>query len=82
MTDVPSHIVERIKSAHDRLDLHEKRLGTLERNEAGMAQWRTNTTEKLDNIQSGIQWIFRLIVGGLVTAGIAFIIAGGLNGAQ
>ncbi len=47
-----------------------------------MSEWRANTTDKLDNIQSGIQWISRLIIGGIIAAAISFIIAGGLNGAQ
>ncbi len=80
MTDVPSHISDRMNRADSRIDGHEKRLTQLERNEAGMAQWRVSTSESLKSIQSGIQWIFRLIVGGLITAAIAFVITGGLNG--
>jgi hypothetical protein len=82
MTDVPSHIAESLKLAHSRIDRHEGRLQTLERNEAGMTEWRANTTEKLDSIRSGIRWIATLIIAGLLGAVINFIIAGGLNGAQ
>ncbi|SLN38274.1 hemolysin XhlA [Aquimixticola soesokkakensis] len=80
MTDVPAHVSERLNRSDQRLDGHEKRLTQLEKNEAGMVQWRMGTTKSLESIQSGIQWIFRLIIGGLITAAIAFVIAGGLNG--
>lgn len=79
---IPPHLAESLNRAHQRIDGHETRIRDLELSEAGMVQWRSNTTEKLDSIQSGIQWIFRLIIGGLITAAIAFVIAGGLNGAQ
>ena len=80
MTEVPNHVAESLNRAHSRLDKHEGRIQQLELNEAGMAQWRSNTTEKLDGIQSGITWVLRLVMGGLIMAAITFIIAGGLNG--
>jgi len=82
VTDTPTHFADSLRHAHARIDQLDGRVNRLEINEAGMAQWRENTTEKLDSIQQGIQWIFRLIIGGLITAAIAFVIAGGLNGAQ
>lgn len=77
---IPPHLAESINRAHQRIDGHDSRIRDLELSEAGMVQWRLTTTEKLDSIQSGIQWLFRLIIGGLITAAIAFVIAGGLNG--
>lgn len=80
MTDVPNHVSESLNRAHSRLDKHEGRIHQLELNEAGMAEWRLTATAKLDGIQSGITWVLRLVLGGLITGILTFIIAGGLNG--
>ncbi|QOL80422.1 hemolysin XhlA family protein [Pseudooceanicola spongiae] len=82
MVELSEHQSREISKAHSRLDRQELRIQVLEVKEAGMSEWRANTTDKLDNIQSGIQWISRLIIGGIIAAAISFIIAGGLNGAQ
>ncbi|MGD9863045.1 MAG: hemolysin XhlA family protein [Pseudodonghicola sp.] len=82
MTDIPQYLSESLDRAHARLEEHGARIHKLELNEAGMSEWRANTTDKLDGIQSGITWVLRIIVGGLVAAAISFIVAGGMNGAQ
>jgi len=82
MIDVPQHFVDSLERAHARIDGHDKRIHQLELNEAGMAEWRANTTDKLDGIQSGITWVLRIILGGFIVAAISFIVAGGMNGAQ
>lgn len=80
MSEVPNHVAESLNRAHGRLDAHDGRIRKLELNEAGMAQQISHANEKLNGIQNSITWVLRLIVGGLVSAAIAFIVAGGLNG--
>ncbi|MBZ4022182.1 hypothetical protein CKO11_06895 [Rhodobacter sp. TJ_12] len=86
MTDVPSHMpshfADSLNRAHQRLDGHEERIRKIELDGATMAEWRNNTTDKLDSIRSSITWLIRLILGGLVAAAITFVVSGGLNGAQ
>ncbi|WP_323790115.1 hemolysin XhlA family protein [Thalassovita sp.] len=81
MTDVPPHVNESLQRAHVRLDRHDNRLTDLEVANAGMAQWRLSTTEKLNGIQSGIKWVIGLILAGFIGAVVQFVISGGLNGA-
>ncbi|PTV94034.1 hemolysin XhlA [Rhodobacter aestuarii] len=86
MTDVPGHIpshfADSLNRAHLRLDGHEERIRKIELDGATMAEWRNNTTDKLDSIRSSITWLIRLIIGGLVAAAITFVVSGGLNGTQ
>ncbi len=81
MTDVPNHISERLNRSDKRLDGHEERLNQLEKDGAGMSQWRVSTTDTLKGIQGDTKWIVRLIIGALILATISFIVAGGINGA-
>lgn len=80
MTDMSGHHAAEIVRAHQRLDAHSHRLHQLELSEASNSEWRTQTAEKLDDIKSGVTWINRLLWGGLITAVLAFIVAGGLIG--
>jgi len=81
-TGVPPHISESIERAHKRIDGHEERIRKIEIDGATMAEWRKGTTDALESIRSGITWLTRLVLGGLLAAAITFVISGGLNGAQ
>ncbi|MBA83313.1 hemolysin XhlA family protein [Thalassobius sp. S69A] len=76
MTDTAHPSLSR---AHKRLDDHDRRIRELELSDAGATQWRRDTTKKLDGIEGTLKWVTRLIIGGLVTAALTFIVAGGLN---
>lgn len=76
MTDTAHPSLSR---AHKRLDDHDRRIRELELSDAGATQWRQATTKKLDGIEGTLKWVSRLIIGGLVTAALTFIVAGGLN---
>lgn len=78
MTDI-SHLAEQTAQAHRRLDLHEGRLTRLEVHTAEEKVMRENIQRSLGEIQAGITWITRLVIGGLALGAIAFIISGGLN---
>lgn len=78
MTDI-SHLTEQTALAQRRLDQHEGRLTRLEVHTAEEKVVRQNIERSLAEIQSGISWITRLVVGGLVAGAIAFIVSGGLN---
>ena len=78
MTDI-SHLAEQTAAAHRRLDVHDARLNRLEVHTAEEKVLRQNIERSLTEIQSGITWITRLVIGGLVAGAIAFIISGGLN---
>lgn len=76
MTDVSQ---ASLKRAHDRLDDHGRRIRSLELSEAGAAQWRVATTEKLNGIESSLKWVVRLVFGAIILAAVQFAFAGGLN---
>jgi hypothetical protein len=38
-----------------------------------------NIERSLGEIQSGITWITRLVIGGIIAGAVAFILGGGLN---
>lgn len=70
---------ERINEAHRRLDRHDGRLGQLETDRAVSQEQYKSIVKSLDKISGTMTWMNRLIVGGIVTGIIAFIISGGLN---
>lgn len=78
MTDI-SHHATQLSHAHQRLDAHETRITRLEIHTAGEAVRNQNFESSLKEIKSGISWITRLIIGGIVAGVVAFIINGGLN---
>lgn len=70
---------DEIGRAHARLDNHEKRIRDMEITDASMKEWRTNTTEKLNDIRSGVRWLILLILAALVSSGMSFVMDGGLH---
>lgn len=76
----------RLGQVHQRIDAHEQRLGV---QETRMNQLQVESAEhalndqhivtRLSEIQSGIVWLNRLVIGGIVGGAIAFVVAGGLN---
>ncbi|OHC43976.1 MAG: hypothetical protein A2092_11980 [Rhodobacteraceae bacterium GWE1_64_9] len=79
MTDLGQHHAERLAQAHQRLDAHENRLTKLEIHSAGEAVRSQNIERSLGEIQSGITWITRLVIGGIIAGAVAFVLSGGLN---
>lgn len=76
----------RIGQVHSRIDAHEqrlqatdKRLTQLEIDSAGHALRSQHIDARLSEIQSGITWITRLVLAGIIGGIVAFIIQGGLN---
>jgi hypothetical protein len=79
VSDLPQHQAERLAQAHLRLDAHESRLTKLEIHSAGETVRSQNIERSLGEIQSGITWITRLVIGGIIAGAVAFILGGGLN---
>lgn len=74
-----THQTAQLAQAHQRLELHEGRITKLEIHSAEAAV-RSQTIERsLGEIQSGITWITRLVIGGIVAGAVAFVLSGGLN---
>lgn len=61
-----------------RLSAIESRLQLLETRDAVAAVHHQNITVRLDGIEDTLKWLVRLIIGGLVAAGVAFLVQGGL----
>ncbi|MCB5198261.1 Haemolysin XhlA [Loktanella sp. DSM 29012] len=59
-------------------DVVEKRLVALETHNAVAAVQMLNVSERLSAIEDTLKWLVRLIVGGLVVAGITYVVQGGL----
>lgn len=78
MTDI-SQFVERLQSAHKRLDGHDDRLNKLEVSTAEEAVRAVNIEKSLTKIQDGITWVLRLVVGALIIAALGFALKGGFN---
>lgn len=79
MTEFGAHHADNIAHAHRRLDAHETRINRLEVTQAGEAVRAQNIERSLGEIQSGITWITRLVVGGIIAGAVAFALAGGFN---
>lgn len=80
MTEIIAHQMSRVDEAHKRLDSHEQRIGRLETHMAVEAERSRHIQTSLDDIRSSISWVIRLVLGGIIAAGMAWIIGGGLNG--
>lgn len=78
MTDI-SQFVERLQSAHKRLDDHDGRINRLEVHTAEEAVRAVNIEKSLTKIQDGITWVLRLVVGALIIAALGFALKGGFN---
>lgn len=79
MTDMPTHIAERLNRTDQKIDGHEERLTQLEKNEAGMAQWRMSTTDTLKGIQGDTKWIVRLVIASVIGAVLTMLYQGGIH---
>ncbi len=79
MTDFSPHHEARLLQAHTRLDAHDGRLTKLEIHTAEAAVRAQNIERSLGEIQSGITWITRLVIGGIIAGAVAFVLSGGLN---
>lgn len=69
----------RTKDAHDRLTAHEIRLAKVEKDNAVLIQRIDYLIEGQKDIKGIITWLNRTIIGAILAALIAFVIAGGLN---
>ena len=56
----------------------EKRLQSLELRSAVDEVHRRNVEVRLGGIEDSLKWLLRLLVGGLLTGGLGFVLAGGL----
>lgn len=79
VTDISSFHVERINSAHKRLDDHDGRLKSLETNVAVSAERYGHIQTSLTEIKDGVRWYTRLVMGGILGGIVAFLLAGGFN---
>lgn len=79
VTDTTPNEARAFAQVHQRLDGHEHRLRNLEVDAAKAAVQSANIDDRLSEIQSGVTWLNRLVIGGIVGGIVAFIIAGGLN---
>lgn len=79
VADIAPHHLDRIASAHRRLDDHSTRIKDLELSAAGEAVRSRNIEKSLAEIQDGIKWVTRIVIGGIVAGALAFILQGGFN---
>ena len=62
----------------DRMSRLEARVATLETQSAIDDVHRENVGTRLGHIEDTLKWLVRLVIGGLLMAGIAFVMQGGL----
>lgn len=86
MTDTTALHADQIAQAHRRLDAHDarhvkhdERLTTLEIHTAREAERSQNIVRSLAKIESGITWITRLVIGGLIAGIVTFLLSGGVH---
>lgn len=79
MTEFGPHHADQIAQAHRRLDAHEGRLTKLETSSAVATERLENFQRSLDKIDSGIGWLIKLVIGGIVAGALAFMMGGGFN---
>lgn len=82
MTEFGPHHVDQIVQAHRRLDAHDARLNSVEINQARDAERSANIQKSLSEIQDGVKWITRLVIGGILAGVVTFVLAGGLSVGQ
>lgn len=80
VTDLTNHLKDRIDAAHDRLDKIGDRVTTLEKDGAVTEVRMATIQQSLGKIESTTGWVLKIVIGGILTAIIAFIVRGGLNG--
>ncbi|MCA1492718.1 hemolysin XhlA family protein [Ensifer sp. NBAIM29] len=79
MTDL-NHLQGRIDEAHQRLDKMGDRVTALEKDGAVTEVRMATIQQSLGKIESTTGWVLKIVLGGIITAIIAFIVRGGLNG--
>lgn len=79
MTEFGPHHADQIVQAHRRLDAHDARINKMEVDHAREAERSIHIQKSLGEIQSGITWITRLVIGGIIAGIVTFVLAGGLN---
>lgn len=79
MTELTTAHIDRINQAHQRLDHHDNRLTMLETHTAVAAERAEHIQKSLDKLESGQSWLIRLVLGGIIMGGVAFLIAGGFR---
>lgn len=72
----------RIKDAHDRLTAHEARIAKVEKDNAVLIQKIDFIIEGQKEFKGIVTWLNRTIIGAILAALVAFVIAGGLNVGQ
>lgn len=58
----------------------EKRVAVLETAQAVDGVHRANIDNRLTKIESGQQWLIRIVVGSVISAFLAWVYSGGLSG--
>ncbi|WP_439155237.1 pseudouridine synthase [Yoonia sp.] len=58
-------------------DQFERRLAALETRNAVDAVHRDNVSDRLGAIEDTLKWLVRLIIGGLLMAGLTYVVQGG-----
>lgn len=56
----------------------EKRLIDIETRQAVEVVHRANVSERLSAIEDTLKWLMRLVIGGLLMGGLAYVLKGGL----
>ncbi|WP_333713440.1 hemolysin XhlA family protein [Yoonia sp.] len=62
----------------DPIDSTERRIAALELRNAVEEVHRINVSDRLTAIEDMLKWLVRLIIGGLLMGGLAFVLQGGL----
>ncbi len=62
----------------DRIDHLTRRIGALETRNAVDEVHRLNVSDRLSAIEDTLKWLVRLIIGGLLMAGVTYVMQGGL----
>ena len=77
MADTAQH--DPLLQVHRRLDAHDGRIRLLETQQAVADERAASIKTSLDEIRDGQRWLIRLVVGGIATGVLAFLIKGGFH---
>ncbi|PZO64589.1 MAG: hypothetical protein DI498_10910 [Paracoccus denitrificans] len=70
---------DQLLQVHRRLDVHDSRIVKLETQAAVAAERAENIRQSLQKIEANIGWLIKLVVGGIVTGVVAFLLSGGFH---
>ena len=76
MSDTPN---DQLLQVHRRLDAHDSRIVKLETQQAVAAAQAEHIQKSLEEIEGGISWLIKLVIGGIIAGVVAFLIRGGFN---